>query len=198
MGQWLIDNCLTEIDCNDLNELEDSCSICREPLGCYSFGESSSTGTSSVSCKTLNSESKESRSSSQVPTVQENKSETPVRITTCSHVFGRNCITEWLQRSTTCPMCRTKLVCPEHKMLDRWRESRSKVIRLLNIMIRQSYVHDSAVTGATIQMIRIKQWILRNIPLDKVPDTLTKEIYMDLIRDPRASIVGVNDRDYTD
>ena len=192
--QWLIDNCLIEIDGNNLNESVGTCSICREPLQCYALSESSSIQTSSKYDKTTDSESKESQPLSDAPAVDENKPETTVRIKACGHVFGRECITEWLHTSTTCPMCRISLEPP---LLDRWRKLRSRIFQLVDMMIRESYINDSA-TVATVQLNRTKQWMLRKISPDGLPDTLTTEVYLDLILNPWASIDGVNDRDYTD
>ncbi|TGO56004.1 hypothetical protein BOTNAR_0232g00120 [Botryotinia narcissicola] len=33
-----------------------------------------------------------------------------VKMTRCTHIFGRFCIVEWLQEKDTCPMCRQKIV----------------------------------------------------------------------------------------
>lgn len=35
-------------------------------------------------------------------------SEPAVAITTCGHIFGRNCLTQWMRESNTCPMCRVE------------------------------------------------------------------------------------------
>lgn len=187
--QWLIDNYLIEIDGNNLNDTTGTCSICREPLRCYALSESSSTQTSSAYDKTSYSASRNLQPPNVVPAVDQNKSETTVRIKPCGHVFGRECITKWLHISTTCPMCRTSL---ERPLLDRWRKIRSRVFQVMDIMIRDSYINNSA-TVATIQLNRTKQWMLRNICPDGLPNSLTREIYLDLILNPWASIDGVND-----
>ncbi len=35
--------------------------------------------------------------------------ESPVRLPTCNHLFGENCIRHWLKDSDSCPFCRHKL-----------------------------------------------------------------------------------------
>jgi hypothetical protein len=34
--------------------------------------------------------------------------EPAVTVIKCGHVFGRNCLTQWMQDSNTCPVCRVK------------------------------------------------------------------------------------------
>jgi hypothetical protein len=40
---------------------------------------------------------------------EEEEEELAVRLNACGHIFGTKCITTWLARSNSCPMCRTAL-----------------------------------------------------------------------------------------
>jgi hypothetical protein len=41
----------------------------------------------------------------------------PGYVTACGHAFHTACITQWLLRASTCPMCRTNLVRPTRRTL---------------------------------------------------------------------------------
>ncbi|KAF7951855.1 hypothetical protein EAE96_007153 [Botrytis aclada] len=36
----------------------------------------------------------------------------PSKMPNCGHIFGRDCIVEWLKNNDTCPLCRDELVLP--------------------------------------------------------------------------------------
>jgi hypothetical protein len=38
--------------------------------------------------------------------------ESPVVVKQCGHVFGRDCITRWMNSSNVCPMCRSEFYVP--------------------------------------------------------------------------------------
>ncbi|KAF3006850.1 hypothetical protein E8E13_010780 [Curvularia kusanoi] len=88
-----------------LSEPQD-CTICREPLLFTPPGGTDGTmGDQSAP-------SNPRRSCSAAPAGNaEDSHEQAVRISPCNHVFGADCIRQWLETSNsrTCPMCRTEL-----------------------------------------------------------------------------------------
>lgn len=45
--------------------------------------------------------------------------EDPLQAPTCEHIFCRNCIEEWLSRSSTCPIDRTSIEFEQLKTVPR-------------------------------------------------------------------------------
>ncbi|KAF2247981.1 hypothetical protein BU26DRAFT_325217 [Trematosphaeria pertusa] len=44
--------------------------------------------------------------------------EQPVTIVKCGHIFGLNCLTQWMQEANTCPICRVEFFANEEEVPD--------------------------------------------------------------------------------
>ena len=73
---------------------------------------------------------------------------------TCGHVFGRKCITRWLEFGTTCPMCRAAVnEIPQNletpwvikALYDGSAKSMATVLRAMTYMVENSSIHEMPV-----------------------------------------------------
>ena len=105
-------------------------------------------------------------------TTPEEQEDLAVRMKVCGHVFGKACITEWLQFSSTCPQCRREVFkLPTMNLpsiyLPIWREDRARCLEDMERLLG-----DPASTTAIVQ--RAIDFVLRETSNDARPPYETR------------------------
>ncbi|KAK9380509.1 uncharacterized protein V2V93DRAFT_370890 [Kockiozyma suomiensis] len=111
---------LEDVDLSSISEADRTCSICFEPY----YDAKSHVETLNKDAVHDHSSDVATQAESEKPTVadaahnifdtEDEKKATddsehvPLQMP-CGHIFGRNCLKEWLASSTTCPLCRTAI-----------------------------------------------------------------------------------------
>lgn len=119
-------------------------------------------------------------------------SEEPVRLS-CSHIFGKACITSWLETSLTCPACRSRPKLTyifefdswaRMRSLGLWRADRAEMLQRIWDHCIPISTHSSITSGRALEFIR------RETDPDEIPSPLIRGICEMMAEDAMVLING--------
>ncbi|KAI4916661.1 uncharacterized protein J4E92_009165 [Alternaria infectoria] len=101
-----------------------SCPICREDLQPHEpeassaspSGEAAQNGTTITDSSAEDNDPIAANSAPAEP----NEDHSPVKVTCCNNIFGRNCLESWLTRANSCPFCRAEFFPSQTVPTGRW------------------------------------------------------------------------------
>ena len=79
------------------------------------------------------------------------KPDSPVRLD-CGHIFGKICITHWLENHDKCPECRATILTMSLELFQ-WRETRAEIINALEVDLGDPSSLEAAIARRTIDFI---------------------------------------------